>query len=229
MIALLYDVHGNLPALEAVIADAREQGATGWFVGGDVALFGPYPAETIGRLRELPGAEWIRGNTERWAASPDEAPGTDVVQGAIAAVREILDPATLGELAALPESAELSPQERAWHASPISDVRSFFPEPAPDEDELLAGVADRRLIFGHTHLPFERFAGEIELVNPGSVGMPLDGDPRASYALRHHDGTVELRRIDYDRDAAIAALRERFDGAWTAAPLHRLTHARMEP
>lgn len=228
MIALLYDVHGNLPALEEVLADARERGATGWLVGGDVALFGPYPAETVGRLRELTGAEWIRGNTERWTASPQDAPDTEVVQGAIAAARELLGEALVGELGALPESAELSPGERAWHASPVSDVRSFLPEPAPDEAELLAGVTDRRLIFGHTHLPFERFAGEIELVNPGSVGMPLDGDHRASYGLRHHDGTIELRRVEYDRDAAIAGLRERFDGPWTAAPLHRLTHARME-
>ena len=228
MIALLYDVHGNLPALEAVIADARDRGATGWLVGGDVALFGPYPAETVGRLRELTGAEWIRGNTDRWTASPADAPDTEVVQGAIAAARSVLGDAVVGELGALPESAELSPGERAWHASPVSDVRSFFPEPAPDEAELLDGVTDRRLIFGHTHLPFERFAGEIELVNPGSVGMPLDGDHRASYGLRHHDGTIELRRVEYDRDAAIAGLRERYDGAWTAAPLHRLTHARME-
>ena len=228
MIALLYDVHGNLPALEAVIGDAREQGATGWLVGGDVALFGPYPAETVGRLRELTGAVWIRGNTERWMGSPEQAPDTDVVQGAIAAALDHVDGPTVAELAALPESAELSPGEPAWHASPVSDMRSFFPQPAPDEDELLAGVEDRRLVFGHTHLPFERVAAGIELVNPGSVGMPLDGDHRASYGLRHHDGTIELRRVDYDREAAVAALRERFDGAWTAAPLHRLTHARME-
>ena len=228
MIALLYDVHGNLPALEAVIADARERGATGWLIGGDVALFGPYPAETIGRLRDLNGAVWIRGNTDRWTGSPEDAPDNEEVQGAIAAARDVLGDAVVRELADLPESAELSPGERAWHASPVSDVRSFFPDPAPDEDELLAGVTDRRLVFGHTHLPFERTVGQTELVNPGSVGMPLDGDHRASYGLRHHDGTIELRRVAYDHESAIAALRERFDGGWTAAPLHRLTHARME-
>ncbi|MDQ3740410.1 MAG: metallophosphoesterase, partial [Actinomycetota bacterium] len=65
MIALLYDVHGNAPALDAVIADARDAGATEWLIGGDVALFGAFPAETVARLRSLEGARWLRGNGER--------------------------------------------------------------------------------------------------------------------------------------------------------------------
>ena len=68
MIALLYDVHGNLPALEAVIDDAGE--VDEWVIGGDVALFGPWPAETVARLRELPAAHWLRGNGERWVGAP---------------------------------------------------------------------------------------------------------------------------------------------------------------
>ena len=228
MIALLYDVHGNLPALEAVLADAGGQGASGWLVGGDVALFGPYPVETVERLRALDGAVWIRGNTDRWTEAPGQAPDNEVVQGAIAAARAVLEPEIVRWLGALPPSHLVAAGERAWHGSPVSDVRSFLPEAAPDEAELLEGVTERRLIFGHTHLPFRRGAGAIELVNPGSVGMPLDGDHRAAYALRHPDGAIEHRRVDYDRDAAIAALRERFDGPWTDAPLHRLTHARME-
>ena len=76
---------------------------------------------------------------------------------------------------------------RAWHGSPVSDMQSFLPEPGDDEDELLIGVTDARLYFGHTHLQFRRTAAEpngpVELVNPGSVGIPLDGDHRAAYAL----------------------------------------------
>ncbi|MDQ3722352.1 MAG: metallophosphoesterase, partial [Actinomycetota bacterium] len=74
MRALIYDVHGNLPALEVVLADADDQGADGYFVGGDVALFGPWPEATVARLRELAPATWIRGNGERWTVDPDAAP-----------------------------------------------------------------------------------------------------------------------------------------------------------
>ena len=225
MISLLYDVHGNLPALEAVIEDAGE--VDEWVIGGDVALFGPWPAETVARLRELPAAHWLRGNGERWVGAPGQAPDDPVVQGAIAAGREALGARLVDELASLPECVALGEGTRCWHGSPVSDVRSFLPEPAEDEGELLSGVTDRRLIFGHTHLPFVRHANGIELVNPGSVGMPLDGDRRAAYALLHHDGTVEHRRVAYDHDASAAAVEERFDGDWTATVAGRIRTARM--
>jgi predicted phosphodiesterase len=97
------------------------------------------------------------------------------------------------------------------HGSPVSDVRSFLPEPAGDEDELLAGVVADRLVFGHTHLQFCRVAARgIELINPGSVGMPFDGDPRAGYALLGDDGDVELRRVAYDHQSSASAARVRF-------------------
>ena len=225
MIALLYDVHGNLPALEAVIDDAGE--VDEWVIGGDVALFGPWPAETVARLRELPAAHWLRGNGERWVGAPGQAPDDPVVQGAIAAGRHALGAEVVAELAALPESVALAEGTRCWHGSPVSDVRSFLPEPADDEAELLAGVTDRRLIFGHTHLPFARSAGGIELVNPGSVGMPLDGDTRAAYALLRHDGTIEHRRVDYDAAASAAAVEERFDGEWTTTVATRIREGRF--
>ncbi len=118
---------------------------------------------------------------------------------------------------------------RFCHASPISDVRSFMPEPADDEDELLAGVTERRLVFGHTHLPFRRLsAGGIELINPGSVGMPFDGDPRAAYAVIRDDGSVTHRRVAYDHEASAAAVRERFgDAGWTDAIAQRIARARL--
>jgi predicted phosphodiesterase len=231
MLTLLYDVHGNLPALQAVLADAGQQGASEYFIGGDVALFGPWPQGTVRRLRELEPATWIRGNGERWTADPDSAP--EPVRDATAAAREALGDAMVDELNALPLSAQIGADgsTRAWHGSPVSDVRSFFPEPAADEEELLADVTERRLIFGHTHLPFRRASsfGGVELVNPGSVGMPFDGDHRAAYALLAPDGTIEHRRVAYDHLATVAALRDRYDDApWTTAPVYRLTHARLE-
>jgi predicted phosphodiesterase len=228
MQALLYDVHGNVPALEAVLADARAAGATTWVLGGDYALFGGWPAETVARLRELDPALWVRGNGERWTAAPDEAPDDPVVQGAIAAAREALGAPTLGDLAALPFDAS-DGDTLICHGSPVSDVRSFLPEPADDEPELLAGVTQPRIVFGHTHLPFARRAGDIELVNPGSVGMPFDGDTRAAYALVHPDGRVEHRRVEYDHAASAEQVRRAFGrGEWAETVARRLETASMK-
>ena len=85
MLGLLYDVHGNLPALEAVLADAEGAGVERWLLGGDYALFGAWPAETVGALREL-DAVWLRGNGERWTAEPDDAP--EAIRAAIALCAE---------------------------------------------------------------------------------------------------------------------------------------------
>jgi diadenosine tetraphosphatase ApaH/serine/threonine PP2A family protein phosphatase len=106
-------------------------------------------------------------------------------------------------------------------------VRSFLPEPADDEAELLEGVSAARLVFGHTHLPFQRRAGGVELVNPGSVGMPFDGDPRAAYALAHDDGTIEHRRVEYDHEASAARVRS-LGGEWTETVAARILRARID-
>jgi predicted phosphodiesterase len=227
-VALLYDIHGNLPALEAVLADAHEAGATGYILGGDYAMFGPWPRETVERLKQLDDARWIRGNVDRWTAHPDDAPDDPVPQSAIAACREQLGDELVAELGALPEQIT-DRGVRYCHASPPSDLRSFFPEPAPDEPELLEGVTERRLVFGHTHLPFARQSEHgIELVNPGSVGIPLDGDTRAAYALQHDSGEIEHRRVEYDASASAAALRERFDGEFAEVVARRIELARFE-
>jgi diadenosine tetraphosphatase ApaH/serine/threonine PP2A family protein phosphatase len=225
--ALLYDIHGNLPALEVVLADAEAQGADKWLLGGDYALFGGWPEDCVERLSELEPAVWIRGNGERWTAKPVEAPDNPVVPGAIEACRAALGATIVAQLAELPfDHAE--GDTYACHASPVSDVRSFMPEPADDEPELLAGVTARRMIFGHTHLPFRRTRDGIELVNPGSVGMPFDGDPRAAYALVHPDGSIEHRRVSYDHAASAARVRERFGGGWTDVVARRIEQARMD-
>lgn len=225
MLGLLYDVHGNLNALDAVLADSREAGVERFVLGGDYALFGPQPSETVARLREL-DADWIRGNGERWTAAPDDAPDDDLVQGAIAFCREALGGEVVAELAALPPELMLG-DVRVCHGSPVSDVRSFFPEPAPDEDELLGGVEERVLIFGHTHLPFSRQSEHgIELINPGSVGMPFDEDPRAAWAILHDEGRVEHRRVGYDHEAAANAVRA-LGGDWAETVARRIASARF--
>jgi predicted phosphodiesterase len=228
MEALLYDVHGNLPALEAVLADARAAGVQRWVLGGDYALFGGWPAETVARLRELEPATWIRGNGERWTDDPAGAPDQPVVQGAIAAARAALGDQVVAELGRLPAHAG-DGDTLICHGSPISDVRSFAPESAEDDTELLAGATQKRIIFGHTHLPFRRRAGAVELVNPGSVGMPFDGDPRAAYALVHPDGSIEHRRVGYDHAASAQKVREAFGGAeWTETVAKRIERSRMD-
>ncbi len=227
MLALLYDIHGNLGALDAVLEDAERAGARSFVLGGDYALFGAYPWETLERLRTL-DADWIRGNGERWSAAPGDAPDDAVVQEAIAASREALDASTLEELAALPETIRIE-GALYCHASPASDVRSFWPEPADDEGELLAGVDEERLVFGHTHLPFRRRSERgVELVNPGSVGLPFDGDPRAAYAIVDDAGKVEHRRVEYDHAASARALRERFEGGFVDRFSGAIERGRLE-
>jgi putative phosphoesterase len=225
-LALLYDSHGNLPALESVLADARAAGADRFLLGGDYALFGPFPAETVAALEELPKATWIRGNVDRWTANPDQAPADPLVQEAITACREALEPAIVERLGALQEQ-RVDGQTRYCHASPVSDLRSFMPEAVDDEDELLGDVGERLVVFGHTHLQFRRTRSDgVELINPGSVGLPLDGDTRAAYALVDRDGAVELRRVGYDNDASVAAMRERFgDAPWVDRSVKRLQTA----
>lgn len=228
MLACLYDVHGNLPALERVLADAREQGATRFLLGGDYCLYGGWPAETLARLRELEDAVWIRGNVDRWVGGDDADVPADEVHAAIADCRAALDENALTALRALPPRAELD-EGVAVHASPVSDMRSFLPDPLPEDEELRQGVTARRLIFGHTHLPFRRTAGEVELLNPGSVGLPWDGDRRAAYALVHPDGRVEHRRIDYDHASAVQQLRAAFgDATWVRTAVRRLEQARFD-
>ena len=226
MLALVYDVHGNLPALEAVIADAEAAGVEGWVLGGDYALFGGWPAETVARLRELERASWIRGNGERWTADPEAAPDNPVVPGAIVAARAGLGEETVADLASLPFSLPID-DTLICHGSPASDVRSFAPEDGGEDEELLDGADAPRVVFGHTHLPFARTsAGGVALVNPGSVGMPFDGDPRAAYALLADDGRIEHRRVGYDHRASAERVRA-IGEDWSEVVARRIERAVM--
>ena len=228
MRALVYDIHGNLPAFQAVVDDARAAGADRFLLGGDYALFGPWPAETVAKLRDLSGATRIRGNVDRWTARPDEAPDDGLIRAAIDACRKALSDQVVNELGALPEQLVID-GTRCCHGSPISDVRSFTPAAAGGDEELLGGVSERRVVFGHTHLQFARRTDSgVELVNPGSAGMPFDGEHRAAYALMADDGRIELRRVAYDHEASAAAMAERYPGeAWAERSARRLRRAQM--
>jgi diadenosine tetraphosphatase ApaH/serine/threonine PP2A family protein phosphatase len=224
MLALLYDVHGNLPALDAVLADARAAGADRFLLGGDYAAFGGWPAQTVERLRGL-DAVWVRGNVDRWTIDPHDAP--DPVLPLLARCRELLGEEAAAELARLPESHE-DGDTLYVHGSPLSDVRSFLPEPGPEDEEMMAGAAPGRLVFGHTHLAFRRHGPrDAELVNPGSVGIPLDGDHRAAYALVHDEGGIEERRVRYDHEASARAIRALY-GTAGELPARRIEQARFD-
>jgi diadenosine tetraphosphatase ApaH/serine/threonine PP2A family protein phosphatase len=201
VLACLYDIHGSLPALEAVLADAKAAGIRDYLLGGDYGAWGPNPLESLALLRALPRTTWIRGNGERWTREPPlERP--DVAEA-------LRDPSGYegeeGWLYSLQAQCELDGVLYV-HGSPLSDVESFPADPSDDDERMLAGVRGRTVVFGHSHLQFRRPGpNETELVNPGSVGMPLDGDVRAAYAIRGDDGEFTFRRVEYDVERAAAA------------------------
>jgi predicted phosphodiesterase len=227
MLAILYDIHGNGPALEAVLADARDRGATRFVLGGDYSAFGAWPVDCVEILRSLPeDTTWIRGNWERWQAEPDAVPDAELIQAAAVWVRAALGAGAVNELGGLPASTVIG-DTLFVHASPRSDIEPFAPEASEDDDQLLSGVSQRRVVFGHTHVQFaRRSASGIALVNAGSVGLPWDGDVRAAYATLGDDG-VSLRRVQYDVEAAAAPL-EVIGERWATVTAARLRSARFE-
>ncbi len=206
-VAALYDIHGNLPALEAVLAELESEGVDLVLVGGDVA-WGPLPRETLDRLAALEGVLLIRGNADREVAARHR--GHDETTDAITLwCADQLRPEQLDLLASLPERvtvevAGLGPT-LFCHGSPRSDEEPITA--ATSEKALarmLAGVEETTVVFGHTHAQFERRASGKRLVNPGSVGLPF-GERGAYWALLGH--AVELRRTGYDVEEAAERFR----------------------
>ena len=180
MLGVLYDIHGNLPALERVLEEAGQLDIDRWLLGGDYGTPSPWPDETLARLKELPNATWIRGNGERWLREPPlDRPE---VMATYDLFRGSLSEDVVAWLYALPTQAELDGILYV-HGSPLSDVESFAPEREESEERLLDGVRDRTVVFGHSHQQFRRAGPDgTYLVNPGSAGMPLDGDTRGAWA-----------------------------------------------
>jgi len=204
-VAALYDVHANLPALEAVLAEVD---ADTILVGGDVAL-GPMPRETLSLLRER-GATFIRGNCDREVATPGE--GEELWTRRARWVHEQLDDEEHAFLRDLPHPLPMEidglGQVLFCHGSPRSDEEILTAITPPKRlDPILDGVTQDLVVCGHTHAQFDRLVGDRRLVNAGSVGMAYEGEPGiAAWALL--GPTVELRRTPYDVEAAAELVRE---------------------
>ena len=189
-VAALYDIHGNLPALDAVLA---ELAADVVVIGGDFVM-GPWPAETLERLRSLDGdVRFIRGNADREVVSgePGLAP-----PHMMEFVRAKLSPAQVDFLRSLPLTETIE-RTLFCHATPRND-EEIFTRDSPDERwaAALAGVEADIVVCGHTHVQFDRRVGDVRLVNAGSIGMPYEREPGAYWVLL--DGAdVELRRTEY--------------------------------
>jgi putative phosphoesterase len=203
-VAAIYDIHGNLPALEAVLQDIHEAEVDRIVVGGDV-IPGPMPCETLQCLLDLDvPVQFIRGNGEREVLAET---GTVPEQ-----FREILrwtarqlDPEQARWLAAWPQTLRIEIQGLGevlfCHATPRSDTEIFTH--LTSEGRLLPvfeGLGVPVVVCGHTHMQFDRKIGEIRVVNAGSVGMPF-GEPGADWLLLGPG--VQLRHTPYDLKKAV--------------------------
>ena len=203
-VAALYDVHGNLPALEAVLAEVD---ADIILVGGDVAL-GPMPKETLALLRER-DATFIRGNCERLVLAPPE--GDDVWDDWARWAHSQLDDEDLAFLGGLPHPLSLGVDGLGdvlfCHGPPRSDEEILTAITPPKRlDPILDGVRERVILCGHTHVQFDRLVGDRRIINAGSVGMAYEGEPGiACWALVGPE--IELRRAHFDVEAAASAIR----------------------
>jgi putative phosphoesterase len=193
-VAALYDVHGNLPALDAVLAEVD---ADVILVGGD-AVAGPWPAETLARLRGLEGdVHFIRGNADREIA--EQTPGL-APPHLMEFVRSRLSAAEIDFLGSLPLTESIGVDGLGdvlfCHATPRND-EEIFTRISPDDRwrAALDGVEADVVVCGHTHIQFDRRIDDIRLINAGSVGMPYEHEPGAYWALLGPD--VELLRTPY--------------------------------
>jgi putative phosphoesterase len=205
-VAALNDIHGNLHALEAVLAEVEEADADVVVCGGDV-VGGPFSAEVFDRLARLPDVRFLRGNADRMVLEGADEHGQDWD-----AERQRLGEARLAEVATWPLTVELEIDGLGptlfCHAIPTAD-EPIFTRLTPDEDvvELLGDVAAEVVVVGHTHVQFDRLLPNgVRVVNAGSIGMPYEGRRGAFWALLGPE--VEHRRTEYDADAAAAAIRE---------------------
>ena len=208
-IAVVSDIHGNLTALDAVVAGLRDAAPDLTLHGGDLAHGGAHPAEVLDRIRDL-GWQGVLGNVDEMlfdpasldafaAPLPQLDPMWDAIREMAAWTRESMGAARIGWLRELPLVLK-QPRLAVVHASPDSTWR------APRDESAFETLASPTVVYGHIHTPFVRRVGAMTVANSGSVGLPYDGDRRASYLL--FDGTdVTIHRVEYDVDREIASLR----------------------
>jgi predicted phosphodiesterase len=226
-LAILADVHGNLPALEAVLADAKQQGANDFIAAGDY-IGGPQPEETLALLYST-GARMIRGNHEQLCldAATGNVPATWFKARQWASARwwhSRMSEESMRFIATMPEQLVVALKGmapiRVVHGSPWHVSESLYPDrdPAvldqfveaglPPADGALARLgqamhemAEAVLVCGHTHIAWTQEQGGQLALNPGSVGAPINGDTRAQYALLDWQAghwRATLRAVEYD-------------------------------
>jgi len=213
-VAVLADIHGNLPALEAVLRDVEAAGVDAIVLNGDIAD-GPMPGQTLDRLEQLAGRViWVRGNTDRSLAAafdgtfqPSGLP-TNPPAGYFAWCAGRIGQTHRDRLASLPLTVTLAIDGLgavAFCHGTARDDNEFILVDSPVEhyQAAFAGVTEQTVVLGHTHMPFDRVADTRRFVNPGSVGLPY-GHTGAAWALLGPD--VTLRRTRYDTRAAAATL-----------------------
>lgn len=211
-ILLISDIHANAWALHAVERDAGEVDQI--LCAGDTVNYGPRPGAVLDQLRRL-NAVTVRGNHDHavaFAVDPKASPAKQPLALVMRDwTRRQLEANDLGWLLSL--KRRLTPQYAGCrfmlvHGTPLDPLYDYRMTPGASDkllDELTQGVKADVLLAGHTHLPLLRKHRDLTIVNPGSVGQPLDGDPRAAYAV-WDDGEITLRRVEYDRTAAMDAL-----------------------
>ena len=203
-LAVVSDVHGNLAALEAVLADLEQTRPDAVVLGGDLALGGPHPVEVVDRLRQL---RWpsVLGNTDEALDEqrlPEKLRATFVGQAA-ARTREMLGPERVASLTSLPLQWR-GDGVAVMHATP-GDCWAIVEHDAPDEKlrEVYGTIGAPHAIYGHIHHAYVRELGGLTVANSGSVSLSLDGDTRACYALID-DRRIEHRRVEYDIERVAA-------------------------
>ena len=202
-VGAISDVHGNLVALEAVLADLPDLDAL--VCAGDVIGYNPWPGECVDRLRER-DVPTVMGNHDRKVATGTNFVGNRMAAAGVALAEERLSDGQRAWIEGLPDERLLfDGRLQVVHGRPDDPDRYTYPE------EFGPALLDEApaLVLGHTHLQgHERVDGGV-IVNPGSVGQPRDGDPRAAYAVLDLDElAVEERRVPYDIDAVREAVEE---------------------
>ena len=214
-IAAIYDIHGNLPALEAVLSDIEHEGVDVIVVGGDIVP-GPMSRGVLEVLQGLGDrVSWIRGNCERDVVEAfDGGTFSHIKSKEVRATTEWtagqMEQAQRDFMAALPEKLSFHVEGVGdvlfCHGSPRSDME-ILTVATPEERlrEVLAAVKEHLVVCGHTHMQFDRVCDGKRVVNAGSVGMPY-GDPGAYWLLLGPD--VSLRKTNYDLERAAELVRK---------------------
>lgn len=212
-VAALYDIHGNLPALEAVLDEVRKAGVNHVVVGGDVVP-GPMPCETIGLLRDLDlPVQFIQGNGDREVVGWRRGQESDVIpesyRETMRWVARQLHPDEETLLAGWPETVQVHVDGLGevlfCHATPRNDTEIFTRQTAEERlRPIFDGLNVPLVVCGHTHMQFDRTIGKTRVVNAGSVGMPFS-EPGAYWLLLGPD--VQLRHTSYNLANAVDRIR----------------------